>query len=110
MSLRSCAAGEGAIFPTSKRDLVKVFDFYQRERKGLGYEFLEDVQLAVRQMQLLPQSAPEIDPGIRRQLCQRFRYGVLYRVTSEQIEVLAVGHLKRHPNFWRRRLKLKDQS
>ena len=97
-------------FPPAKRDLVKAFDYLQHERPGLGFDFLDDVQQAVEQIKQFPRAAPEIDPGIRRQLCRRFRYGVLYRPLDGTIEILAVGHLKRHPNFWKRRLRIQDSG
>ena len=41
-----------------------------------------------------------VHEGIRRRLCQRFPYGVLYSVGGDEIRVLAVMNLKRRPNYW----------
>jgi hypothetical protein len=30
----------------------------------------------------------------------RFPYGLLYRVDPEEVIVLAVAHLHRHPTYW----------
>jgi plasmid stabilization system protein ParE len=50
-----------------------------------------------------PEQGPEIEPGIRRMLLQRFPYGLLYAVEPERILVLTVMHLRRCPGYWRGR-------
>ncbi|AUX23813.1 uncharacterized protein SOCEGT47_043430 [Sorangium cellulosum] len=50
-----------------------------------------------------PEQGPEIEPGIRRMLLQRFPYGLLYAVEPERILVLTVMHLRRRPGYWRGR-------
>lgn len=50
-----------------------------------------------------PMSFPEVDGGVRRRLVlRRFPYAVLYRVVSDEVQVVAVAHLRRRPGYWRR--------
>jgi plasmid stabilization system protein ParE len=39
----------------------------------------------------------------RRMLVSGFPYQIVYRVTADEIRILAFAHLKRCPGFWRRR-------
>lgn len=47
---------------------------------------------------------PEIGPparhNARKLLVRRFPYVVIYRVEAKRVLVLAVGHQRRHPDFW----------
>lgn len=39
----------------------------------------------------------------RRSLMPRFPYSEVYRITDEQIVILAIAHLRRRPGYWRNR-------
>jgi toxin ParE1/3/4 len=41
--------------------------------------------------------------GTRKYLLRRFPYAVIYRVTDEAIEVVAVAHGRRRPGYWKTR-------
>lgn len=41
--------------------------------------------------------------GKRRFVMNRFRYSVIYTVSSEEIRILAVAHHSRRPGYWRGR-------
>jgi plasmid stabilization system protein ParE len=45
------------------------------------------------------------DHGTRRYLVHRFPYGVVYRVSRQIIQIIAVMHLRRHPDYWRGRVQ-----
>jgi hypothetical protein len=47
-----------------------------------------------------PEAGAIIHGRVRRRLCRRFRYGVLYTIQPESIRVLAVMNLRRRPAYW----------
>lgn len=50
-----------------------------------------------------PERFPEVEPGVRRRLVfNRFPYAVLYRMVGDEVQVVAVMHLRRRPRYWRR--------
>jgi plasmid stabilization system protein ParE len=50
-----------------------------------------------------PDHFPELEPGIRRRLVlHRFPYAVLYRIASDEVQIVAIMHLHRRPGYWRR--------
>jgi toxin ParE1/3/4 len=52
-----------------------------------------------------PYIRPEIEPGVRRYLIDRFPFGLIYRMLSaDVVEIIAVMHLHRHQSYWRGRL------
>jgi plasmid stabilization system protein ParE len=43
------------------------------------------------------------DPTLRARHLLAFHYTVFYRVTSEMVRIVAVTHMRRHPDSWKSR-------
>lgn len=84
----------------AERELNDAAQYYDREQAGLGAAFIADVQRCTDAILEHPQAGPVIRGGIRRRLCRRFRYGVLYTIQPETVRVLAVMNLRRRPAYW----------
>ena len=77
--------------------------YYEREQADLGKRYLAAVQEVIRKIQINPALYPVVAPGVRRCLAKTFPFGVLYRDQPNLIEVVAVMHLRRDPNYWQNR-------
>ena len=84
----------------AKRDLAAARDWYDRQREGVGDQFLDAAFDAIRSARERPASFPEIHRGVRTLLCKRFKYRVYFRTTGDRITVLAVYHTSRDPAQW----------
>lgn len=78
--------------------------WYEERHRGLGAEFFD----AVTATMTLIEARPEIGMAtgsheLRRVLVHRFPYQVVYRLTPAEIVIVAIGHLKRRPGYWRNR-------
>lgn len=73
---------------------------YQAQSKGLGAEFLSEVERTIVAIASHPQAAPKVTKDIRRRLLKRFPFGILYVSGSTEIVILAVMHLRRRPGYW----------
>ncbi len=91
------------IRPEAENDLEAAYDWYERQKEGLGKEFLRCVDAAVSLITRSPQMYSNIHKNIRRALIRRFPYGIFYLVEEQRIIVLAVFHVKRNPDRWKRR-------
>ncbi|MBI2900313.1 MAG: type II toxin-antitoxin system RelE/ParE family toxin [Planctomycetes bacterium] len=65
--------------------------------------FVQEIDTAVHKIQEAPQRWPEYLHGTRHYLLRRFPFSIVYRVSGEMIQVLAVAHGKRRPGYWRAR-------
>ena len=72
---------------------------------GLGNEFLDELDRAIRRAVAYPQSCTEIESGLRRCIMARFPYGLIYGLEKDKIIVVAVAHLHRNPRYWADRLE-----
>jgi len=84
----------------AQQELDDAVVWYNEQAAGLGHEFLDELDRAVRRAVAFPMSCPEMEPGVRRCLLARFPYGLIYGVDNETIVVVAVAHLHREPRYW----------
>ena len=77
--------------------------FYQDKRPGLAQHFLDSLEHALHRIQRHPQAYRQIEDDIRKCRVPHFPYGVIYRVRSGFIEIIAVMHLRRSPGYWKER-------
>jgi plasmid stabilization system protein ParE len=90
--------------PAAVVDLNWAYVRYERERKGLGEEFLAEVQVTAQLVLDMPRAYPVIRRETRRALIHRFPYGLFYRLIDETVVIVACFHTSRDPALWARRL------
>jgi plasmid stabilization system protein ParE len=81
---------------------------YERERAGLGFRFETEVNTVFARLLENPFQFPEIEAGARRALVRDFPYSVFFATEGDLVTVLAVLHLHRHPDTWKRRRRNAD--
>jgi len=79
----------------AQQELDDAVAWYNHQLEGLGQEFLDELDRAIRRAISFPLSCPEIEPEIRRCLIARFPYGLIYGIDGDTIVVVAVAHLHR---------------
>ncbi|MFY9270580.1 MAG: type II toxin-antitoxin system RelE/ParE family toxin [Candidatus Manganitrophaceae bacterium] len=89
--------------PEAKAEFNEAIDYYEECESGLGYDFAMEVFATVQNVLYYPTSWPVIEEDVRRCLVNRFPYGVIYSIEQGEIFILAVMHLRRHPDYWKNR-------
>lgn len=88
----------------AKADLREARRWYEGQRVGLGAEFMDAVETTLAGIQAMPQRFPEVRPGFRRALVDRFPYKVIFQELGQQVIVVAVYHNSRDPVGWQERI------
>ena len=70
-------------------EIEAAYRWYERERQGLGEEFLQAVTDLAASIAEYPERFPVIHRDIRRALLKRFPYGIFYRLKANQVIVVA---------------------
>ena len=78
--------------------------FYNAQRAGLGYDFSAEIKKAIQRIMEYPEAWSLISKRARRCRVNRFPFGVIYQVREDTLLIVAVMHLHREPDSWRRRL------
>jgi plasmid stabilization system protein ParE len=89
--------------PAAAGDLERAYGWYERERQGLGEEFLEEIRITIQSVLAMPEAYPVVHRSTRRALVHRFPYGLFYRIAADTIVFVACYHTSRNPAGWRRR-------
>lgn len=84
----------------AERELNDAAAYYEVEQVGLGVAFVAEAERCTAAILEYPFAASEVVAGIRRRLCDRFPYAILYAATESESRVLAIMNLRRRPNYW----------
>jgi toxin ParE2 len=88
----------------ARQELDDAVVWYNEQADGLGQEFLDELDRAIRRSVSYPLSCPEIESGFRRCLLSRFPYGLVYGLDGDTVIVVAVANLHREPRYWSDRM------
>lgn len=87
----------------AQREFAEAVHAYNLERAGLGDEFRDAVEEAVRHITEFPDAWHLLSGLLRRCRTRRFPYAIIYERGNEEILIVAVAHLRRKPNYWQPR-------
>jgi plasmid stabilization system protein ParE len=89
--------------PLARDDVEDALSSYGEERPALALGFAESLDAVITRICETPLQFPAVHGEVRRALLGRFPYGVFFTVVAGKIHVLAVAHLHRYPDSWKKR-------
>ncbi|MFP4307278.1 MAG: type II toxin-antitoxin system RelE/ParE family toxin [Desulfococcaceae bacterium] len=89
--------------PGAAKDVQDGWTWYEKERMGLGTEFLRELERMADRISEIPEMYPVFRRGARRATLRRFPYSVICRETADCIWIVAVFHAKRNPAILQKR-------
>jgi toxin ParE1/3/4 len=81
---------------------------YESELTGLGDGLWREIQSVLNRISEYPsigQIVPRTGRKVRRINLRHFPFFVIYRARDEYLEIVALAHTSRRPNYWRSRLR-----
>ena len=87
------------VHPEAYNELEHAITWYDNQAKGLGSEFMDEVEHAVNLIQQFPDTWPAYSEGTRRLLIHRFPFAIIYRHDKNNIRIFAFMHLRRKPGY-----------
>ena len=92
--------------PVAEQDAFEAAIWYEKRQSGLGGEFLDEVDRAVRTLSESALHHRIRFADVRRAALARFKlYGIYYTVHHHEVWILAVFHGRRHPRMLRERVQ-----
>jgi plasmid stabilization system protein ParE len=93
------------IHPAARLEEDEAFEWYYRRDLSAAEGFLREIEQARSAIQSSPEAWAEYLYDTRRYLLKRYPYVVVYRLTEDRIQVVAIAHGRRKPGYWTDRLK-----
>ena len=81
----------------AKDDVELAFAWYERQRRGLGFEFLDCVEIAVMSILENPEMHRNFYSSFRGCVIRRFPFSVFYTVEDTEIVVHSVFDNRQDP-------------
>ena len=89
----------------AKNDLIETAQWYEKQSKGLGEEFINEVNSECNYLIEFPFAFPIKYNKTRELVLKRFPYLIIYKIEKEKIFILAVFHFKQSVKRKKSRIK-----
>jgi plasmid stabilization system protein ParE len=85
-------------------EMIEAANYYDEQQINLGREFENAIEAALTTISDSPKAWPRHFGDIRRYFLKRFPFAICYHVSGDDLTVIAVMHLRRHPDYWKDRV------
>lgn len=95
-----------AIFlPLAKADIQDTARWYEKQQKGLGKRFINQVREKIRLIEKFPKSARLRNDRLRTAILETFPFMIHYHLDEDKKNVIifAILHTSRNPKIWEKR-------
>jgi plasmid stabilization system protein ParE len=89
--------------PEAVAEVEEATRYYEERVPGLGVRFRVEVESVCASLVRQPRVWRERAGGFRRVNLPGFPFYVAFFTREERILVAAIGHARRHPDYWKRR-------
>ena len=89
--------------PDALDELAGAMDWYAARSERAAKMLVIEFERAVLRLRESPTRWPTYRHGTRKVRLRRFPFAIVYRVSTDEIQVVAVAHLHRRPGYWRHR-------
>ena len=87
--------------PAAEAEHLESVGYFESRRAGLGASYLAEFERIIGAACEAPDRYPiKKQPDVRRIRMKRFPYTILFREASGSVQVLAVAHNRRRPQYW----------
>ncbi len=89
--------------PIADTEIQQAAYYYERQRKNLGEEFIEEIYQYIEKIIDNPFLYPLALNNVRCCIVKRFPYKILFQIMkNEEVQILGIMHQQRQLNNWNR--------
>ena len=85
-------------------ELNDAISYYEDVEEGLGHRFYREIRNSLDRVKSYPEAWDLLSERTRRCRTKVFPYGIIYQIRKDEILVVAIMHLRRHPGHWEERV------
>jgi plasmid stabilization system protein ParE len=89
------------LHPAARREIRRAFEWYIQEASArIATGFLDDFEDTLALLKTHPEIGEPGSSHTRRLIFQRYPYTVVYRSKDNMLEIVAIAHHSRQPEYW----------
>lgn len=92
------------IHPAALAEFKSSLKWYLERNQTATWKFVAAVDQAIEAVAKSPSRWPQDDHGARKIILRRFPFAIVYRERPNAIQILAIAHGHRRPEYWKDRL------
>ncbi len=81
----------------AKHDVEFAFEWYEKQRRGLGFEFLDCIEIAIKGILTFPEMHQLCHSNFRRCVIRRFPFSIFYTIEDKEIVIHSVFDNRQDP-------------
>jgi plasmid stabilization system protein ParE len=81
----------------AKKDIELAFEWYEKQRRGLGFEFIDCIEIALKEIKTFPEMYQVCYFNFRRNVIRRFPFSVFYTIEDKGIIIHSVFDNRKNP-------------
>ena len=87
--------------PKAKNEFLEAYDWYEKQKHGLGDTFKKDVYYFISIILENPKHYPTKDKQLREIVLKKFPFVIIYRIDehTNTIYIASIFHTKRNPKL-----------
>jgi plasmid stabilization system protein ParE len=89
----------------AEKDIDEAFLWYEMQKAGLGYKFIDIIKDHVNSIKDNPYKNTLYHKNLRRIVIKRFPFNIFYYIINSKIFIMAILHTKRNPKIILKRTK-----
>jgi toxin ParE1/3/4 len=74
----------------ARADVELAFEWYEKQRRGLGFELLDCIEIATKQILVFPEAYQLSYKNFRRCVTRRFPFSLFYTIEEDVIVIHSV--------------------
>ena len=87
--------------PAAEAEHLETVAYYESKRPGIGALYLAEFEQVMEAVCASPQRYPVArKPDVRRIRMRKFPFTILFRKSAGSVQILAVAHHRRRPQYW----------
>ncbi len=94
-----------SFYPAAELETEAAFDWYFERSPLAAHAFLEELNHSISRLCEDPERWPKYSNTCRRYIFPRFPFQIIYRYKDNTVQIVAVAHGRRRPNYWQGREK-----
>jgi len=92
------------VHPAAKIEIKGALEWYWKRSEFAALSFDSELKETFRASRRNPLACSPYLRGTKRAMVHRYPYSVVFRELPRKIQIIAVAHAKRRPNYWLNRL------